>query len=95
MAWAGLIGSLGGGVMGMLVGRTLFEPAFPSLGGAVFIGLLMGLFGQAGDLFESMIKRACGVKDSSRIFPGHGGILDRIDALLFCAPIYYYMLYLF
>jgi phosphatidate cytidylyltransferase len=89
----GFMGSLLGGVAGMLVGRTLFEPAFPSLTYAVIIGLAVGIFGQAGDLFESLIKRSCGVKDSSGIFPGHGGILDRIDALLFAAPIYYYMLY--
>ena len=58
----------------------------------VLVGLTIVLAGIAGDLFESMLKRSAGVKDSSAIIPGHGGILDRIDALLFAGPVYYVVL---
>ncbi len=63
----------------------IFGPGAPSLGSAAWIGLLAALAAMAGDLWESMLKRRFGVKDSGDIIPGHGGLLDRVDGLMFAA----------
>ncbi|HXQ96715.1 MAG TPA: phosphatidate cytidylyltransferase [Candidatus Acidoferrales bacterium] len=82
--YAGLYGGLAGavGVSALVLaglGRSPLE--------GVPVGLLLGIAAQAGDLAESMLKRAANAKDSGRLIPGHGGVLDRVDSFLFAAPI--------
>lgn len=82
-------GSLGGLSASIIIGtvyQSLFMPSFPLAAGILF-AMVVGIVGQAGDLFESEFKRAAGVKDSGGLLPGHGGFLDRIDALLFATPV--------
>jgi phosphatidate cytidylyltransferase len=69
--------------------RALFFPSLPP-GSAVAVGLLLGVVGQAGDLLESAIKRSVGTKDTGRLIPGHGGMLDRVDSLLVNTPVLFY-----
>jgi phosphatidate cytidylyltransferase len=64
---------------------------FLGIGQAVVLGLVVVLAAAAGDLFESMLKRDMQVKDTGRLLGGHGGVLDRIDALLFAAPAAFYL----
>ena len=78
----GAIGGLGGAIAGALLAHFWFLPELPLVGG-VLLAIVAGALGIFGDLSESLIKRSTGVKDSGAVIPGHGGILDRIDALLF------------
>jgi phosphatidate cytidylyltransferase len=84
--WEGFAGGVVGSVVGALVTRWLLLGGELSPNAAAVLGLGGAVLGPLGDLAESMIKRGAGVKDSSRIIPGHGGLLDRIDALLFVGP---------
>ncbi|MBX7100852.1 MAG: phosphatidate cytidylyltransferase [Myxococcaceae bacterium] len=83
--WEGFAGGLVGSIVGLVVLRAFFFPSLSVLD-CLVMGVLGGVLGPAGDLCESMLKRAYGVKDSGKMIPGHGGMLDRIDALLFNAP---------
>jgi phosphatidate cytidylyltransferase len=86
--WEGFAGGLVGSVAGMFVARAI---AFPGLTAVDCwaLGLAGGVLGPLGDLCESRLKRGHQIKDSGRIIPGHGGLLDRVDALLFNAPAVY------
>src|SRR6056297_1351532 len=76
--WSGtLAGWVGAGLVGLLMSEPLMAGA-----GLVVVSMLVGFAGQLGDIAESAIKRRCGVKDSSDLIPGHGGVLDRFDAML-------------
>lgn len=93
-------GGVGGVVASVLVGaaagfvmRDVVSFPFSPAAGAL-IGLLVGVAGQLGDLAESLLKREAGVKDSGRILPGHGGVLDRFDALFPSLPLAYWLLVL-
>ena len=91
----GALGGLAGSVCGTLLAKFTFFPQLTFVD--VFAtALVIGILGQVGDLFESLLKRSFGVKDSGTIIPGHGGVLDRLDSILFAAPVaYYYTIYFF
>jgi phosphatidate cytidylyltransferase len=85
----GALGGLAGGVAAAAAVRALGLPSVP-LGHALLLGLGVAALGIVGDLVESLLKRWAGVKDSGTLFPGHGGMLDRLDSVLFGAPALYY-----
>jgi phosphatidate cytidylyltransferase len=85
---AGFVGAIVGSTVGGLAAHFLYLPRL-SLAAAIGLGVVCGALGQFGDLVESLIKRSTGIKDSGSIVPGHGGMLDRIDALLIAAPLVY------
>ncbi|MGB8930132.1 MAG: phosphatidate cytidylyltransferase, partial [Anaeromyxobacteraceae bacterium] len=84
-SWEGALGGVAGALAGAFLVRTFL---LPGLGAPTVLAVALGgsILGPLGDLSESMVKRAAGVKDSGKLIPGHGGVLDRIDALLFVAP---------
>jgi phosphatidate cytidylyltransferase len=92
----GAIGGLFVAILGAWIYAQFLLKPFAQLGlspiGIVIFGIAIGVFGQLGDLAESLLKRDAGVKDSSKLLPGHGGILDRFDSLLFVLPVAFLLL---
>ena len=94
---AGSIGGMAGSVLAamllcLIAKLTCNEPTLAKLPvwwQYLVLGVLGGVFGQIGDLFASLVKRHCGIKDFSNLFPGHGGMLDRLDSVLFMAVLMY------
>jgi len=89
--WEGAIG----GAFGAIIVSLLFTLPTPlhlpfDYWQAILLGLLVSIFGQLGDLVESLLKRSMGVKDSGKLLPGHGGFLDRIDSIVFAGIVVYY-----
>jgi phosphatidate cytidylyltransferase len=89
--WEGAVGGLVGSLALACACRAWFLPSL-SLTHALGVGFLLGIAAPLGDLCESLLKRCAGVKDSGGLIPGHGGMLDRIDSLIFTTPAFYYYL---
>ncbi len=85
----GGLGAVVGSGAGALLYKAFFFPELSTFQ-ALILGIGVGAIGQLGDLFESLLKRSAQVKDSGTLIPGHGGLLDRIDSVLFVAPFVYY-----
>ena len=81
-------------VVGLIALRSAYFP-FLTPTHCIVMGVIGSIIAQIGDLAESLMKRDAGVKDSSRLIPGHGGVLDRFDSVLFAAPfVYYYLIFI-
>ncbi|MDP1678008.1 MAG: phosphatidate cytidylyltransferase [Bacteroidota bacterium] len=87
-SWEGAVWGFAGALLTMILFQHYFLP-YLKLHQAIIIGIMIGVFGQIGDLIESLLKRDAGVKDSSGLIPGHGGVFDRFDSLIFVSPILY------
>ncbi|MBR4711313.1 MAG: phosphatidate cytidylyltransferase [Clostridia bacterium] len=99
---AGAVGGLAGAVLAAALIRFLADvfvrspdTELPTWGFCLAVGAIGGIAGQIGDLFASLVKRHCGIKDFSSIFPGHGGMMDRMDSILFMALVLYCCMLLF
>ena len=85
--WEGAVAGVFGAIIVGLIFTTFMSISY---GQAILLGLLLSVFGQLGDLVESLLKRNMGVKDSGSLIPGHGGFLDRIDSVVFAGVVVYY-----
>ncbi len=91
--WEGAIGGLVGAIAAVIILALLLDtPLDIGYGRLVLIGCLVGVFAQIGDLAESKLKRITGIKESGALIPGHGGILDRLDSIVFTGVVVYYCL---
>jgi len=88
-SWEGALGGWAGSLIGAALAHVWFFQRLSAIH-AIVLGTLLCAAGIAGDLMESLMKRAAGVKDSSALLPGHGGVLDRVDSLIVAAPVLYY-----
>jgi phosphatidate cytidylyltransferase len=93
--WEGAFAGLVSAVIVAVILKNLLFPYNMSLTSAIVLGIVIAVMGQISDLAESLIKRSVGVKDSSNLLPGHGGVLDRFDSYLLLAPVFYYLALLF
>lgn len=89
--WEGATAGFVFAVLAFVAAKALVLP-YMSYGSAVLCGAIVGVFGQLGDLVESLLKRDAGVKDSSALIPGHGGVFDRFDSLIFVSPLLFFYL---
>ena len=92
--WEGAVAGFIGACLTVFLGRTWFLGNALSVKTAFALGAMIGIVGPVSDIAESVLKRAVGVKDSSSLLPGHGGVLDRFDSFLLTAPLMYYALIL-
>lgn len=83
-SWEGFAGGIGTALAAGLLFATLLREL--TVADGLAIGVMAGLLAPVGDLVESLVKREIGIKDSGRLLPGHGGMLDRLDAIIFCCP---------
>lgn len=84
--WEGFFGAIAGGLVAACLAHFIYLTSIPLLD-ALILGVVCGVLGQLGDLAESLLKRSTAVKDSGQLLPGHGGMLDRVDALLVVGPL--------
>jgi len=87
--WEGAVGGIFGAIIVSLILVTLLSLPI-SYWQAILVGFLVSIFGQLGDLIESLLKRNMGIKDSGKLLPGHGGFLDRLDSIVFTSVVVYY-----